>query len=465
MLNQPMLQTLMDTAIEWLQGQGVRPGKSVKTEDIITNGRKKNRKQRSKKANSEEVDDDQKKPSMKTATDVIKRILWDDKLDKDDFLVGYLDRFRGIVEKYFSAFSWEDIASVDYDVLAVPKHRIQYFKYRTQKIWDKPSRLDNVFGSCGSGLTIYDVISKYQADEAQSQAGAMPTPEVTKSSVAFVEPHSSGNFCTNEPDISGDSYTNEQEVSGDSCTDSSDSDDDGITVTIGATVNTNYKGDCDDCDEKEEDQELGTTSTYDQFWQDKMRPNYFLAVRVTDEEIRHGVEQVQDYLLDNEPVYGPCCILPQALHITLFTLGLDTPEQVSYAAEVLQRIKSDIISSLPKEPLQINGVSNFYNRVIYAKVHYKPDFMNFVDHLKLLVKEAGLEIRDGHDFVPHMTIMKVTRPVSRQKGSKNVDPWLYNNFEDMSFGQQVIDGIYLCCMGSERREDGFYMCPSEIHFV
>ena len=62
---------------------------------------------------------------MKTADDVVKRILWDEKLDKDDFLVGYIDRFKGIQEKYFSAFSWEDLASVDYDVLAVPKHRIQ----------------------------------------------------------------------------------------------------------------------------------------------------------------------------------------------------------------------------------------------------------------------------------------------------------------------------------------------------
>ena len=85
-----------------------------------------------------------KKASMKTATDVIHRILWDDALPTQDFIVGYLDRFVGIIEKPFSAFSWEDIASVDLNVLAVPKHRIQYFKYLDVVVWDKNKRMDKV---------------------------------------------------------------------------------------------------------------------------------------------------------------------------------------------------------------------------------------------------------------------------------------------------------------------------------
>lgn len=79
---------------------------------------------------------DEKKASMKTADDVIKRIQWDAELPQDEFLVGYIDRFLGIQEKYFTSFSWEDIASVDYSVLAVPKHRIEYFKYKDIKVWD-----------------------------------------------------------------------------------------------------------------------------------------------------------------------------------------------------------------------------------------------------------------------------------------------------------------------------------------
>ena len=425
----PMMQKLVCVAETWLRSHGIRPGRAVdaSTEVFLDSGKKKPKKRKSRKKKGEEEEEDAKKPSMKTADDVIKRILWDDKLDKDDFLVGYLDRFRGIVEKYFSAFSWEDIASVDYDVLAVPRHRIQYFKYRSQKVWDKPSRMDNVFGSTGSGMTVYDVINNYQE----------PSETAGNGNAAAV----SAEACREDEDESN--------------TDSDDSDDDGITITIGSSVNTTSQAD-------DEAGEVG--SSYDPFWQDKMRPNYFLALRIMDPEIRQGVEQIQDYLLDNEPLYGPCCIPPQALHITLCTLGLNTPEQVAHAKEVLECIQPELATILPKQPLKIEGVSDFYNRVIYAKVHHEQGLMDFVNHLKLLVKEAGLEIRDNHDFVPHMTIMKVTRPVARQKRSKNVDPWLYSNFRDMYFGRQHIDAIHLCSMGDERRDDGFYACPAEIHF-
>ncbi|EDO48331.1 predicted protein, partial [Nematostella vectensis] len=101
-----------------------------------------------------------KKAPMKTATDVISRILWDKQLNKDDFCVGYLDRFIGVMERPFTEFSWEDLASVDYNVLAIPKHRIQYFKYRGNIVWDKRERIDDVFGSTGSGTTILDVLKE-----------------------------------------------------------------------------------------------------------------------------------------------------------------------------------------------------------------------------------------------------------------------------------------------------------------
>ena len=103
-----------------------------------------------------------KKPPMKTATDVINRIQWDEKLKPEHFTVGYLDRFLGIVENLFTSFDWEDVTSVDPAILAIPKHRIQYFKYNNEVVWDKSKRLDCVFGSTGSGMTIIDVIEKQQ---------------------------------------------------------------------------------------------------------------------------------------------------------------------------------------------------------------------------------------------------------------------------------------------------------------
>lgn len=109
---------------------------------------------------SEEKKEIMKKESMRTANDVISRIRWDPALPTEKFTIGYLDRFVGIIEKPFSAFSWEDLATVAPDVLAVPEHRIQYFKYLDVMVWDKTKMLDNMFGTRG-GKRIQDVILAY----------------------------------------------------------------------------------------------------------------------------------------------------------------------------------------------------------------------------------------------------------------------------------------------------------------
>ena len=114
----------------------------------------------------EEEEREGKKERMRTATEVISRILWDPDLPSGDFTVGYLDRFIGIQEKGFKEFSWEDIASVGADVLAVPKHRIQYFKYKKMIVWDKRSQTDDFFGSRG-GKTIDTIVDKPNDDDGK----------------------------------------------------------------------------------------------------------------------------------------------------------------------------------------------------------------------------------------------------------------------------------------------------------
>ena len=57
-----------------------------------------------------------------------------------------------IQEESFDRFShWGDLASVavgtEENILAIPQHRIHYFKYRDTKIWDRDARIDQVFGS------------------------------------------------------------------------------------------------------------------------------------------------------------------------------------------------------------------------------------------------------------------------------------------------------------------------------
>ena len=55
-----------------------------------------------------------KKP-MKTASDVIRRIQWDEMMPPEFFVIGYLDRFEGIVEDDFTKFSnWGNLVSFEH---------------------------------------------------------------------------------------------------------------------------------------------------------------------------------------------------------------------------------------------------------------------------------------------------------------------------------------------------------------
>ena len=68
-------------------------------------------------------------------------------------------RFVGVVEEPFPKFTcWGDPAAAEYDALSVPQHRIEYFKYKGVKVWDKKSRVDHVFGSSGISGDGVDIV-------------------------------------------------------------------------------------------------------------------------------------------------------------------------------------------------------------------------------------------------------------------------------------------------------------------
>ena len=164
MVGQNMLGSLVRKAQHWLEEQSARDGQQAVSggptgDTKVQRHAKKSSK--SKKATCAEQPG--KLPSMKTAQDVISRIAWDDALPADCFSIGYLDRFLGVIVKPFSTFTWDDIAGVDYDAVAIPQHRIQYFLYKDVKVWDKNERLDNVFGSTGSCRTISNIIAQYES--------------------------------------------------------------------------------------------------------------------------------------------------------------------------------------------------------------------------------------------------------------------------------------------------------------
>jgi len=87
----------------------------AKTEPVESKKKQQNGRARDKKSSCliDEEEIAEKKCSMKTASDVLKRIIWDDEINKEFVTVGYLDRFLGLKECAFNIFDWGDIVEAD----------------------------------------------------------------------------------------------------------------------------------------------------------------------------------------------------------------------------------------------------------------------------------------------------------------------------------------------------------------
>ncbi len=339
-----------------------------------------------------------KKQPMRQATDVISRILWDPDLPSEEFTVGYLDRFIGIMEKPFSAFSWEDLASVGANVLAVPKHRIQYFKYRTEIVWDKRSQVDNFFGSRG-GTTIQEFISKTSAKSDGAQ-------DMTKGGTegCYVHP---------EEDLGSLTLESEEEVS----------------ATVGRVVI------------------------------DRNRPTHFVCVHITNEEVKTNVQRIQDHVTGHTPQLAEGCLPTTVLHVTLCMVRLETEDQIEKAKQVLKGAQQQFIHILPRcTQLHFKGVDNFRERLVHVKIHPNPALDRFTFFLQDQFQKAGLKTPGNHDhYTPHMTIVKLSRPMQRQLHTSLINPAAYSIFKDADIGRQSITALHLCSMASPKQEDGFYL--------
>ncbi|XP_066463888.1 leukocyte receptor cluster member 9 [Eleutherodactylus coqui] len=352
-----------------------------------------------------------KKPPMKTAIDVIKRIQWDSHLPREHFIVGYLDRFLGTIEQYFSYFCWKDLASVGEDVLAIPKHRIQYFKYKDLVVWDKTNRIDNVFGSTGSGLTILDIIDQYET-LIQAEGSALAE--------------------------------NAQEQ-GD------------------ADIDNNEEEPEENCNEEEEPEEKNCKSL-DQQHTKKLRPTHFIAVRISSEDVRHSIKEVQNGLQKHNPDMSEYFIPLPELHLTLCLLYLESSEDIEVAYTVLQELKRDTQRTLPPSLiLSFDGLKDFYSRVLYLKPMLIPGLLSFVSTLKQSFRSKGLQIIDppqSNSF--HVTVAKIPRNVARRDMKVHFLPEVYSAIQLTHFGAQPIDCLSFCAIGSPRRTDGFYSTLLEL---
>ncbi|CAL4190628.1 unnamed protein product [Meganyctiphanes norvegica] len=350
-----------------------------------------------------------KKPPLKTAGDVRKRIQWDSDLPAEYFTVGYLDRIDGIVEKPFNAFTWEHLALVDIDDLAIPQHRIQYFKYKGTKVWDKNKRLDNVYGSAGNKYTITEIMK--QVDE-----------ELRVKASTF------------DPD--------------------DDSDDEDMFV-----LDSGGGG------------RIAELS-YEDHVKEKDRATHFLCIRVQNNDLARAVHNVQLKVIENDDSLRNCIMPTEILHITLAMVHCHSPESIIAVTSLmnelepqLKRLVGEDLESNLERSITAKGLSTFGARVLYTQLDVPASF-NIAARIifESLQHLDDVTCTNHFDFVPHMTLLKVNRIATRERHSKYINSCLYSDYIHDEFGKIKFDNIHFCFIDDKRGDDGFYVTCKRINF-
>jgi uncharacterized protein (UPF0248 family) len=82
-------------------------------------------------------------------TDIINRINWDSKFSRNDYIIGFVDRFEGQLEVSMNAWKKETT-----DEEFIPQHRVLYIRHVNGEIvWDRRRRIDKIFYSGNSAFS------------------------------------------------------------------------------------------------------------------------------------------------------------------------------------------------------------------------------------------------------------------------------------------------------------------------
>lgn len=348
----------------------------------------------------------------------------------------YVCRFLGVVEKPFTAFTWGDLAWMEYDVLGIPQHRIQYFKYRGEIVWEKAKRLDAVFGSSG---TTDDI------EVSMTRIDALVEAERERRAAAAAEAAAARAEAELNAEADGDTDCAECDLF--PCDSDDDSEDDTVAVEF-----------LEPC-------AAPTTGIFGV--PEEERSTHFIAVRVTEPTVRMRASAVQKAVVEHDPTLGSCAMRPTLFHITLCMLRLESQEAISAASACIRSTIDDLETTLRADDaaLRMRHLKTFGSRVLYTPVAPCCSFSVVNEELRRRLRHVqGVKLTNSFDYVPHMTLLKVSRPVARARRSKFIDSAGYLAHEKTDFGSQRFNNIHLCAIDADCGLDGFYVTESSLCF-
>uniref|UniRef100_A0A8C6MEL8 Leukocyte receptor cluster (LRC) member 9 n=1 Tax=Nothobranchius furzeri TaxID=105023 RepID=A0A8C6MEL8_NOTFU len=382
-----------------------------------------------------------KKPRMRTADDVISRILWDPSVDSSEFAVGYVDRFLGVLERPFCDFNWDtNPCDCDYSSeLALPRHRIQYFTYRGQRVWDRHSRTDRVFGSTGQSL-------------------APPFGKEEEEPVEVV--WASGQDASWTPPWGGVSGMSCRQEAPGSTQDTLER----LHLQSGPGTPWGPAGGAGGGGRGEDGLELPSwdaapipAASPDQTEErrggrpPKKQPTHFIAFRANTPAILSCFQLLQEELTSLLPSSAPHWQTASKLHVTLCLLVLNGPAEVAAAAEILRQF-AHLDRNPPVAVTFPVKLKHFAGKVLYLSPQPQLHLHQLNCGLQEAYRKEGWLHRSSYNPRYHLTLAKV----ENRDGEK-----IFEGVGDLkvgkglNFGRLPVNTLHLCTVG-DSRVDGFF---------
>lgn len=442
-----------------------------------------------------EAKEGNKKPRMRTADDVISRILWDPSVDASEFVVGYVDRFLGVLERPFKDFNWDtNPCDCDYSTeLALPRHRIQYFTYRGHRVWDRHSRTDRVFGSTGQSLAPpfggeeeLEGINAESQDDVETTEDQPPaisgqqeseTKECTHTEAAHLEGDDTHTLdSTQEAPKRGGNASPEQRESRGACV----AEEAAISVTASTERASSPQREETSKHEEADDENL---AEWQDSWEDdedvsssvralnlsqnlpppleqretiggrppKKRPTHFVTFRANTPAVLSCFQQLKEEITALLPSSAPHWQTSSCLHVTLCLLVLRGPAEVASAGEILRRFAQwdrnpPVALTFPVKLKHFNG------RVLYLSPQPQLHLQQLNSGLQEAFRTEGLLHRQSYNPRYHLTLAKV----EGMEGER-----IFEGVGDLkagkglNFGRLPVNTLHLCAVGADK-VDGFY---------
>ena len=191
------------------------------------------------------------------------------------------------------------------------------------------------------------------------------------------------------------------------------------------------------------------------------QPNYFLCLKLQDEDTIKALVDVQRLVVGLYPSYRDHAMNNNGWHLTLRVLILRSDDEIRTCDKAMDNISNEVRKYMQKiESLAFKGLGQFGSSIVFAKVQCTAALMDLVEFIYGKLSDAGVSVV-SHDFKPHVTLFRIPR----WAGSKvEIDSQDLARFADMDFGRQPIDNILLCQMGTLKvtATSGFYTTAASI---